>query len=150
MELQILEENLKKFISDPDSTNQLVKARGLAEEILQKNSKSNYANYVFALDDIEYCNYEDAAEKLKKIINNDPKFEEAYIQLSMLYDYEGKKEEKFEILIEAYKHCKDNYIIAYEYGCQLLHDYGELEESKKILADCVKCCIYAIIRNRNG
>ena len=48
MELQILEENLKKFISDPDSTNQLVKARDLAEEILQKNSKSNYANYVLA------------------------------------------------------------------------------------------------------
>ncbi len=138
MELQILEENLKKFISDPDSTNQLVKARDLAEEILQKNSKSNYANYVLALDDIEYCNYEEAAEKLKKIIEYDPTFEEAYIQLSMLYDYEGKKEEKFEILIEAYKHCKDNYIVAYEYACQLLHDYGELEESTKILADCVK------------
>ena len=84
MELQILEENLKKFISDPDSTNQLVKARDLAEEILQKNSKSNYANYVLALDDIEYCNYEEAAEKLKKIIEYDPTFEEAYIQLSML------------------------------------------------------------------
>ena len=121
MELQILEENLKKFISDPDSTNQLVKARVLAEEILQKDSKSNYANLVLALDDIEFCIYEDAAEKLKKIINNDPRFEEAYIQLSMIYDYEGKKEEKFEILIEAYKHCKDNYIVAYEYACQLLH-----------------------------
>ena len=36
MNLETLENNLKEFISNPDSTNHLTKARDLAEEILNK------------------------------------------------------------------------------------------------------------------
>lgn len=137
MELQTLENNLKEFISNPDSTNHLVKAKNLATKILKENKKSEYANYVLALDDIEFCNYEEAKKKLNNILKHNEKFVEAYLQLSFIYDYEKNPEEKFKILAKGYIHCSENYMISYEYACRLLHDYGELEKAKKIFSDCV-------------
>lgn len=137
MELQTLENNLKEFISDPDSTNHLVKAKNIATQILKKNKKSDYANYVLALDDIEFCNYEEAKKKLHTILSINKKFVEAYLQLSFIYDYEKNYEEKFKILAKGYENCSENYMIAYEYACRLLHDYGELEKAKEIFSDCV-------------
>tara|TARA_B100000242_G_scaffold290873_1_gene263069 strand:+ start:449 stop:2032 length:1584 start_codon:yes stop_codon:yes gene_type:complete len=137
MNVDTLENNLKEFLSNPESTNHLTKARDLAEEILNKKKDSSYANYVLALDDIEFCNYDDAIEKLEKILENDNSFEEAYLQLSMIYEHEKMKEKRFLMLEKGYQHCPECYMIAFDYACMLMNDYADVYKAKDILSDCV-------------
>ena len=97
--LNVLEDDLKKFITNPETTNDLRQAVKMAGEILVHDKKSNYANYAIALHEVAYANklaplsdFTKAIKLLEKIIENDPKFIEAYLMLAKIFKETDKNE----------------------------------------------------------
>ena len=54
--LDVMEENLKSFLSDPDNNHDLKTAVSMAKEILVHKKDSSYAQYALALNEILYAN----------------------------------------------------------------------------------------------
>ena len=70
-----LEEELKKVLSNPHTSNNLEKAVQIAEEIIKVDKTSNYANYAMGLHELALANrtapqvdYDRPVEAFKKII----------------------------------------------------------------------------------
>ena len=87
-----LEEELKKVLSNPHTSNNLEKAVQIAEEIIKIDKTSNYANYAMGLHELALANrtapqvdYDRPIEAFKKIIKMDPNFIEPYLMLAKIY-----------------------------------------------------------------
>lgn len=142
--LNVLEDDLKKFITNPETTNDLRQAVKMAGEILVHDKKSNYANYAIALHEVAYANklaplsdFTKAIKLLEKIIENDPKFIEAYLMLAKIFK-ETDKNKEVKILSEANIQFPDNYLIMYDLGMTKLFGTGEKEEALYLFSKCVE------------
>ena len=142
--ISALEEDLKKFITDPETTNDLRQAVKMASEILVYDKKSNYANYALALHEVAYANklaplsdFSKAIKMLEKIIENDPNFIEAYLMLAKIFK-ETNRNEEVKILSKANKKFPDNYLIMYDLAMVKLFGTGEKEEALELFSKCVE------------
>ena len=140
----LLEEELKNFITNPETTNDLRQAVKLANNILIHDEKSNYANYAIALHEVAYANklaplsdFSKAINLLETIIKNDPNFIEAYLMLAKIHKDTNRPKE-IEILIEANKKFPDNYLIMYDLGMAQLFFTGFKEEALFLFSKCVE------------
>ena len=50
--VEVLEKELKQFLSNPETTNNLTNAVSKAKEILEIKKDSSFANYALALNDV--------------------------------------------------------------------------------------------------
>ena len=53
--IDVMEENLKSYLSDPDNSQDLKTAVSMAKEILVHKKDSSYAQYAIALNEIVYA-----------------------------------------------------------------------------------------------
>ena len=74
--VDVLEQELKDFLSNPHSSKNLEKAVNKAKKILSVDKKSNYANYTLALHKLALANktapmadYTDVVNSLRKLLN---------------------------------------------------------------------------------
>ena len=142
--VESLEEDLKSFLSDPETTHDLKTAVSKAHEILNHNDKSSYAHYTLALNEVAYANklaplsnFDPSIKRLKSIIEMDPNFLEAYLMLAKLYK-DSDKQKEFEILNEANKKFPDNFLIMYDLANIKLHTTGEKNEAVDLFSKCVQ------------
>ena len=104
-----LEEELKKVLSNPHTSNNLEKAVQIAEEIIKIDKTSNYANYAMGLHELALANrtapqvdYDRPVEAFKKIIKMDPNFIEPYLMLAKIYR-ETDRNLEYKLLLKANK-----------------------------------------------
>ena len=139
-----LENDLKECLTNPHTSQNLTQAVSLAEQIIKFDKNSNYANYALALHELALANrsapmvdYTKAEQVLKKIINIDPNFIEAYLMLVKIYK-EVDKNEEYKILLKANKQFKDHYLIMFDLANLMTFKTGEKEKGVELYAKCVQ------------
>ena len=112
--IEALEENLKLFLTNPETTDDTVEASRQAKTILQYKKDSSYANYALALHETQEANrcapmadYSKVIKKYEKIIKNDKNFIEAYLMLSKIYE-QIDKQKQADLLEKANKQFPDH------------------------------------------
>ena len=98
--IKALEDNLKLFLTNPETTDDLEEAARQANVILKYKEKSSYANYAIALRETQEANrsapladYSKVIRKYENIIKNDKNFIEAYLMLSNIYKNTDKQKQ---------------------------------------------------------
>ena len=142
--IDVMEENLKSFLSDPDNSHDLKTAVSMAKEILVHKNDSSYAQYTLALNEIVYANklaplsdFTSSIERLKKLIKLHPKFLEAHLMLIKVYG-QTDKDLELKALVSANKKFPDNYLIMYDLASIKLFRTGEKQEALELLFKCVQ------------
>ncbi len=142
--LDVMEENLKSFLSDPDNNHDLKTAVSMAKEILIHKKDSSYAQYALALNEIVYANrlaplsdFTSSIERLKRLIKLNPKFLEAHLMLAKIYG-ETDKDLELKTLAKANKIFPNHYLIMYDLASLKLFKTGEKEEALELLFKCVQ------------
>ena len=142
--LDVMEENLKSFLSDPDNNHDLKTAVSMAREILVHKKDSSYAQYALALNEIVYANrlaplsdFTSSIERLKRLIKLHPKFLEAYLMLAKIYG-ETDKDLELKTLARANNIFPNHYLIMYDLASLKLFKTGEKEEALELLFKCVE------------
>ena len=142
--LEALEENLKLFLTNPETTDNTAEASRQAKAILKYNKDSSYANYALALHETEEANrcapmadYSKVIKKYERIIENDKNFIEAYLMLSKIYE-KVDKQKQAEILEKANKQFPDQYLIMYDLANVKLFHTGEKEQGLDLFMKCVQ------------
>ena len=139
-----MEDNLKRYLSDPEHSHDLRTAVKLAKEILVHKEDSDYANYALALNEIMYANstaplsdFTSSIDRLEKLIKKNPKFLEAYLMLAKVLK-ETDREKELKVLEQANKIFPDNYLIMYDLATFKLFNTGEKEEALTLFSKCVE------------
>ena len=142
--VEALEENLKLFITNPETTDDTEEAARQAKTILKYNKDSSYANYALALHETEQANrcapmadYSKVIKKYEKIIKNDKNFIEAYLMLGKIYE-QIDKQKQHDILAKAYKQFPDQYLIMFDLVNIKLFHTGEKELALDLFMKCVQ------------
>ena len=142
--LDVMEENLKSFLSDPDNNHDLKTAVSMAKEILVHKKDSSYAQYALALNEIVYANrlaplsdFTSSIERLKRLIKLNPNFLEAHLMLAKIYG-ETDKDLELKTLAKANKKFPNHYLIMYDLASLKLFKTGEKEEALELLFKCVE------------
>ena len=142
--IDVLEEDLKLFLTNPETTNNLKEAATKAKEILLLKKNSSIANYALALNEVQIANmtapmadYTNSIKNFKKLIKLDPNFIEPYLMLAKIYK-EIDKQKQYEILCEANDKFPDHYLIMYDLAQFKLYKTGEKQEALKMLARCAE------------
>ena len=139
-----LEEQLKLFLTNPETTDNLDEAVKKAKEILQYKEDSSYGNYAIALYETKVANmcapladYSKVIQKYEKIIKNDKNFLEAYLMLAKIY-HQVDKQKQVEILTKANEQFPDHYIIMYDLANLKLFHTGDKEGGLELFTKCVQ------------
>ena len=139
-----LEQELKEFLSNPETTNNLSNAVSRAKEILEIKKDSCFANYAMALNDVVVeknkpsgADYSKSIERFEKIIEIDPNFLEAYLMLVKIYR-KIDREKEYNLLVKANKRFPDHYLIMFELANIMCFKTGEKEEGLELFAKCVQ------------
>ena len=126
-----LEEELKKILGNPHTSNNLEKAVQIAEQIIKINKTSNYANYAMGLHELALANrtapqvdYDRPIEAFKKIIKMDPNFIEPYLMLAKIYR-ETDRNLEYKLLLKANKQFPDHYLIMFDLANLMTFKTGE-------------------------
>ena len=142
--LDVMEENLKSYLSDPDNSQDLKTAVSMAKEILVHKKDSSYAQYAIALNEIVYANglaplsdFTPSIERLKRLIKLHPRFLEAHLMLAKVYG-ETDKDLELKTLAKANKIFPGHYLIMYDLASLKLFKTGEKEEALELLFKCVE------------
>ncbi len=142
--IEALEENLKLFLTNPETTDDTVEASRQAKTILQYKKDSSYANYALALHETQEANrcapmadYSKVIKKYEKIIKNDKNFIEAYLMLSKIYE-QIDKQKQADLLEKANKQFPDHYVIMYDLANIKLFHTGEKEQALEYFMKCVQ------------
>ena len=142
--VDVLEQELKDFLSNPHSSKTLAKAVNKAKKILSVDKKSNYANYTLALHKLALANktapmvdYTDVVNSLEKIIKSDPKFLEAYLMLVKLYR-EIDRNKEYQLLLKANDEFPDHYLIMFDLANMMCFRTGEKEKGLEFFGRCVQ------------
>ncbi len=142
--LKALEENLKLFITNPETTDDTEEAARQAKTILKYNKDSSYANYALALHETEQANrcapmadYSKVIKKYEKIIEKDENFIEAYLMLGKIYE-QIDKQKQHDILAKAHKQFPDQYLIMFDLANIKLFHTGEKELALELFTKCVQ------------
>ncbi len=142
--IDVLEEDLKLFLTNPETTNNLKEAATKAKEILLLKKDSSIANYALALNEVQIANmtapmadYTNSIKNFKKLIKVDPNFIEPYLMLAKIYK-EIDKQKQYEILCKANDKFPDHYLIMYDLAQFKLYKTGEKQEALKMLARCAE------------
>ena len=139
-----LEEELKKVLSNPHTSNNLEKAVQIAEEIIKIDKTSNYANYAMGLHELALANrtapqvdYDRPVEAFKKIIKMDPNFIEPYLMLAKIYR-ETDRNLEYKLLLKANKQFPDHYLIMFDLANLMTFKTGEKQKGLELFAKCVQ------------
>ncbi|MFL2679016.1 MAG: tetratricopeptide repeat protein [Alphaproteobacteria bacterium] len=142
--VEILEEELKNFLSNPQTTNNLGKALKKANTILEVKKDSSFANYTVGLSQLieaktlsEKPDYTPVINKFKRIIDRDPNFVEAYLMLAEIYQ-EIDRNKEYDLLHEANKKFPDHYLIMFKLANLMCFKTGEKEKGLELFARCVQ------------
>ena len=142
--VDVLEQELKDFLSNPHSSKNLEKAVNKAKKILSVDKKSNYANYTLALHKLAIANktapmadYTDVVNSLEKIIKSNPKFLEAYLMLVKLYR-EIDRDKEYQLLLKANDEFPDHYLIMFDLANMMCFRTGEKEKGLELFSKCVQ------------
>ena len=139
-----LEDELKTFLTNPHTANNLKEAVLKAKQILEVKKNSNYALYAIALHDVCVANkvapmadYTQAIENFKHLIKIDPKFIEAYLMLIKIYR-EVDRDKEYELLIKANKVFPEHYLIMFDLANLMCFKTGEKEKGLELFSKCVQ------------
>ncbi len=139
-----LEEELKKILGNPHTSNNLEQAVQLAEQIMKINKKSNYANYAMGLHELALANrtapqvnYDRPIEAFKKAIKMDPNFIEPYLMLIKIYR-ETDRNLEYKLLLKANKQFPDHYLIMFDLANLMTFKTGEKAKGLELFAKCVQ------------
>ena len=142
--IKALEDNLKLFLTNPETTDDLEEAARQANVILKYKENSSYANYAIALRETKeanrsapMANFSKVIRKYEKIIKDDKNFIEAYLMLSNIYKNTDKQKQA-DILSEAHKQFPDHYVVMFDLGNIKLYHTGEKEEALELFTKCVQ------------
>ena len=142
--VELLEEELKNFLSNPQTTNNLGKALKKANTILKVKKDSSFANYAVGLSQLieaktlsEKPDYTPVINKFKRIIDRDPNFLEAYLMLAKIYQ-EIDRNKEYDLLREANKKFPDHYLIMFQLANLMCFKTGEKEKGLELFARCVQ------------
>ena len=135
-----LEEELKKVLSNPHTSNNLEKAVQIAEQVIKINKKSNYANYAMGLHELALANrtapqvnYDEAIKAFKKVIKMDPNFIEPYLMLVKIYR-ETDRNLEYKLLLQANKQFPDHYLIMFDLANLMTFKTGEKAKGLELFA----------------
>lgn len=142
--VEVLEQELKQFLSNPETTNNLNNAVSKAKEILEIKKDSSFANYALALNDVvnekskkSGADFSKSIENFENIIKIDPNFLEAYLMLVKIYR-KIDREKEYNTLIKANKQFPDHYLIMFELANLMCFKTGEKEQGLDLFAKCVQ------------
>ena len=142
--IKALEENLKLFLTNPETTDDLDEAYRQAKVILKYKENSSYANYAIALRETKeenrtapLVNFTSVIKQYENIIKNDKNFIEAYLMLSNIYK-ETDKQKQADILLKAHKQFPDHYVVMFDLANIKLYHTGEKEEALELFTKCVQ------------
>ena len=142
--IDALEDELKDFLSDPETTHNYEKSVTWAQTILKHKKNSSIARYTMVLNQIHYANklaplqnFDQSINELENIIKDDEGFIEAYLMLAKIYEKTDKQKE-FDILKKANFKFPNNYLIMYDLANLKLYSSGEKHEAVDLFSKCVE------------
>ena len=142
--VDLLEQELKNFLSDPKTTDNLSVAVSKAKKILNVKKDNCFANYTLALNEVvtqknksSEPDYSAAIESFERIIKIDPNFLEAYLMLVKIYKKIDRQKE-YDLLKKANKKFPDHYLIMFELANIMCFKTGEKFEGLELFSKCVQ------------